>query len=82
MSTEDFTKFNPRLEVLRDDGANYPNWIDIATNVFECHKLRRHLNGTAKKLQEIIQRDDGSWYYADGLLSLLSDDEVDAVEKE
>lgn len=82
MSTEDFTKFNPRLEVLREDGANYPNWIDIATNAFERRKLRRHLNGTAKKPKEIIQRDDGSWYYADGSLSPLSDDEVDAVEKE
>lgn len=67
-----------RLPKLRDDGANWGNYKDLALNTIIAKGLRRHAIGTAKEPTKLEAR-DGEWFLPHRL-SPLSDDELEEHE--
>src|ERR1700733_12008570 len=68
------------LPKLTEDGSNWITYQERLENAVTATKgLRRHLNGTARKPEPLIQKPDGKWYLK-GSDTALTNDQIDAHE--
>jgi hypothetical protein len=67
------------LPKLRGDSSNWATYSERIINYLTSKGLRRHVLGTARKPEELIERNGN--FYKHGTLASLSDDEVEKNEE-